>query len=168
MLLQLFIGEGVDAARQCTTWQWISGHDPSCGATVMIRVPRINGKTTPRHITLFPPFAYLLWEWSTGKPLVAKMGSSGLPQDKASSQTCHYFLATVCRWTEEMLGQTHISTCLLVPSELVGIHLVMLGFVFLFGDVCLRILPRDEYHHENPTSKSSERRDFKYDCFLIA
>ena len=63
----------MDAARQCT-WQWISGHDPSCGATPMIRVARINGKTTPRHITLFPPFAYLLWEWSTGKPLVAKTG----------------------------------------------------------------------------------------------
>ena len=40
MLLQLFIGERVDAARQCT-WQWISGHDPSCGATPMIRVPSV-------------------------------------------------------------------------------------------------------------------------------
>ena len=40
----------------------------------MIRVPRINGKTTPRDTTLFPPFAHLLWEWSTGKPLVAKTG----------------------------------------------------------------------------------------------
>ena len=44
MLLQVFIGEHADAARQCA-WQWISGHDPSCGATPMIRVPRINGKT---------------------------------------------------------------------------------------------------------------------------
>ena len=40
----------------------------------MIRVPRINGKTTPRQITLFPPFAHLLWEWSTGKPPVAETG----------------------------------------------------------------------------------------------
>ena len=36
MLLQLFIGEHVDAARQCT-WQWISGHDASCGAMPMSR-----------------------------------------------------------------------------------------------------------------------------------
>ena len=36
----LFIGERVDAARQCT-WRWISGHDPSCGATPMIRVPSV-------------------------------------------------------------------------------------------------------------------------------
>ena len=40
----------------------------------MIGVPRIDGKTTPRDIPLFPPFAHLLWEWSTGKPLVAKTG----------------------------------------------------------------------------------------------
>ena len=161
MLLQLFIGEGVDAARQCTTWQWISGHDPSCGATPMIRVPRINGKTTPRHITLFPPFAYLLWEWSTGKPLVAKTGEQWPATGQSIEPNMHTISWPQCRWTEEMLGQTHISTCLLVLSELVGAHLVMLGFVFLFGDVCLRILPRDEYHHENPTNKSSERSDFK-------
>ena len=37
-------------------------------------VPRMNGKTTPRDISLFSPFAHLLWEWSTGKPLVAKTG----------------------------------------------------------------------------------------------
>ena len=102
MLLQLFIGERVDAARQCS-WQRISGHDPSCGVTPMIRVPRINGKTTPRDITLFPPFAHPLWEWSTGKPLVAKTGEQW-PATGTKHRAKHATISwLLCRWAEEML-----------------------------------------------------------------
>ena len=84
----------MDAARQCT-WQWISGHDPSCGATPMIRAPRINGKTTPPHITCFLLSPIFCWNGAPASHWWLRLGSSGLPQDKASSQTCHYFLATV-------------------------------------------------------------------------
>ena len=59
----------------------------------------MNGKTTPRDIPLFP---HLLWEWSPSfvgmEPAShwwLRLGASGLSEDKASSQTCHYFLATV-------------------------------------------------------------------------
>ena len=61
----------------------------------MIRVPRINGKTTPRHITLFPPFAYLLWEWSTGKPLVAKTGEQWPATGQSIEPNMPLFLAIV-------------------------------------------------------------------------
>lgn len=76
MLLQLFIGERADAARNCT-WGWLkhldSAKNPS-ESIPQISIPKVNRKTTPRDITLFAPFAALLQDWSTTNPLTADSG----------------------------------------------------------------------------------------------
>ena len=63
--------------RNCR-WGWLKGLDPapapSSECIPQISIPKINGKTIKRDITLFTQFACLLQEWSTGKPLLADNG----------------------------------------------------------------------------------------------
>lgn len=75
-LLQLFIGDRADAARQCT-WAWFSGLDPSQPESSSISIPKVNGKTVARTIPLYTPFRDLLWQWAFGgKPLTASDGTT--------------------------------------------------------------------------------------------
>ena len=73
MLLQLFLADRADAARQCQ-WKWFQGLDPASLNTPSVSVPKVNKKTHPRQVVLFPPFAELLWLWSKTDPLKAKCG----------------------------------------------------------------------------------------------
>lgn len=71
MLIQLFLGERADAARQ-VRWSWLLQSKADCPPND-IQIPACNKKTTPRRIGLYEPFARLLHQW-TKNPLRADNG----------------------------------------------------------------------------------------------
>ena len=85
MLLQLFIGELVDAARQCS-WQWISGHDPSCGATPILGSQESMEKQHPETLHCFLLSPIVCGNGAPASHWWLRLGSNCLPQDKASGQ----------------------------------------------------------------------------------
>lgn len=68
MLLQLFLGDRCDAARQATT-AWFTSLQKSATGLPTASIPEVNGKTCSREVPLHPSFAELLWGWMTDKPL---------------------------------------------------------------------------------------------------
>lgn len=71
MLLQLFLGERCDCARQATTsWFKHFKMDDFTGWPE-VEIPKVNGKTCPRKIPLNPQFAHLLWGWMVKEPLAS-------------------------------------------------------------------------------------------------
>ena len=68
MLVQIFMGERADCARQCR-WSWLRGMAPGSLKPPSVEIPdEINGKTVAREIPLHEPFARLLLGWVEGRP----------------------------------------------------------------------------------------------------
>ena len=61
-LLQLFLGDRADAARQAST-EWFRNLNPEAGNPPSVAIPDCNDKTTAREIYLSTGFAALLWHW---------------------------------------------------------------------------------------------------------
>ena len=63
-VLQLCLGERVDAARQACA-SWLQNLDPEAsGSPAVVRIPdNVNGKTQSREIQIATCFARLLWGW---------------------------------------------------------------------------------------------------------
>lgn len=74
-LLQLFIVDRADCARQCC-WGWFSGMQSDGKKQPSITIPRANGKTVPRTIPIFKPFVDFLWKTSHGHYLKSLTGES--------------------------------------------------------------------------------------------
>ena len=72
-LLQLFIIDRADCARSCR-WGWLSGMEPDSKRQASITIPKVNGKTIPRTIPIYQPFAALLWKTIHGNPIEAPSG----------------------------------------------------------------------------------------------
>ena len=72
-LLQLFIVDRADCARRCC-WSWLSGMQPDSKSPPTITIPKVNGKTMPRTIPIYQPFAAFLWKTSHGHPLQSLTG----------------------------------------------------------------------------------------------
>ena len=69
MLLQLFLGDRCDCARQAATSWFVNFGQHDVWGWPEISIPKVNGKTQPRKIPLNPGFADLLWGWMTKEPL---------------------------------------------------------------------------------------------------
>lgn len=61
-LLQLFLGDRADAARQAST-EWFRNLNPDSGNPPTVAIPDCNNKTTVREVYLSKGFAALLWHW---------------------------------------------------------------------------------------------------------
>ena len=61
-LLQLFLGDRADAARQAST-EWFRNLNPDSGNPPTVAIPDCNDKTTVREVYLSKGFAALLWHW---------------------------------------------------------------------------------------------------------
>ena len=59
-LLQLFLGDRADAARQAST-AWFRNLNPETGNPPSVAIPDCDDKTTVREIYLSKGFAALLW-----------------------------------------------------------------------------------------------------------
>ena len=78
-LLQLFLGDRADAARQAST-EWFQNLNPNSGNPPSVEIPDINGKTTARTIFLAQGFAAMLWAWITD-PLKCGKGKTSWPHE---------------------------------------------------------------------------------------
>ena len=68
--------------------KWLQNFDPVLAAPASVQVPEVNGKTTPRSVSVSPPFAKLIHEWLCGKPLEgpkSQWAFQGQPVDKAAA-----------------------------------------------------------------------------------
>lgn len=74
-LLQLFIVDRADCARQCC-WGWFSEMQPGGKNQPSISIPKANGKTVARTIPIYKPFADFLWKTSHGHRLRSLTGES--------------------------------------------------------------------------------------------
>ncbi|CAE7444313.1 unnamed protein product [Symbiodinium sp. CCMP2592] len=76
-LLQLFLGDRADAARQAST-EWFRNLNPETGNPPGVAIPDCNDKTTVRENYLSEGFAALLWHWVL-EPLKGRDDKSSWP-----------------------------------------------------------------------------------------
>ena len=75
MLVQLFLGERADAARQCRFSWLVDLPGGSAGDLPKVNIPAdLNAKTPARSVALSHDFARIFSSWIHEKPLIGKHG----------------------------------------------------------------------------------------------
>jgi len=102
-LLQLFIIDRADCARSCR-WGWLSGMEPDSKRQASITIPKVNGKTIPRTIPIYQPFAALLWKTIHGNPIEAPAVRCGQQQGKMWTHQSHLCFQALKQMAKPEIG----------------------------------------------------------------